>query len=233
LALVGAIHAPARTIETNVVEDVWAESNNPNTINNESNRISRGVFVRNNAAVSRAGFLQFSLPLLPKEVVTGAVVLAYATSIAVPPASAIVVGVKTNIALTTMTWNVLSNANVIAGRDGVDYHVLWGTNVTVFSGQEWPIAGWTDRTATSNRFTATDTGFVKFINDRPLVGGSKNIILGFGGPSGVADYTFSFYSKEAWSVDPGTTPPNVPGIFSARLTVYTRPPDSGTLISIR
>jgi hypothetical protein len=145
-----------------------------------------------------------------------------------------VVALLTNPNLTTITWNSAISSNYITGRDPTDYHVLWGSAAQVLTGEEWSSVGRVSKVAFTNRHYNVNSGLCKFVNDHASRTNDFVVTVGIGGPAGTNDYLYSFYSLEAWNLDPGDTPPNVPGIFAPRMVLHTWIiPSRGTVIEIR
>ncbi len=221
-ACMAATSVGADTVNATLVDDVYLASNTPASNFDDVSRVSVGVYVRNNSAVSRAGFLRFTLPALsPGQAVVGAKLTAYCTNTA-PSADAVVVALLTNPTITGITWNSATADATITGRDGTDYRVLWGSNA-VDLGQRWPVAGWGNKLLTTYNDTTPGDGLAKFISDHISTTVPTTLTLGFGGPSGVSDYSFGFYSMEAWNDDATPTP----GIFAPILQL-TIVPEPGT-----
>lgn len=218
-----AVPANSTVVSATIVEDAYIQSSSPATPYNNGGD-SVGVYVRNHSGPTRAGFVQFTLPQLGAgQSVTAAALSGVGSTTIGPNDAPVTVGLSVNPDLTTLTWNDAVSANIITGRDGADYHVLWGTAATTFAET---FAGQVIQRGETSLTDATPADdLLKFINDNISTAGPVTVTFGIGGPAGNSDYTYSWYNREA-------TDGLYPAVWAPTLELTILLPVRGTVITV-
>jgi hypothetical protein len=215
--------AYALVLNAELVEDVYIDSQNPNTPNDSSSmHLGRSV-----AAVTRAGFLQWRLPKLPASGYQITSATLRGRQVAGNDMGSLVMGhLSLNPVLTNLTWNTASNStlNIHSGRDaGSPYCMIWGSAVTLWTGEDWVNPGVTQYVWTAYTDNTPTNGMVKFLNQRISVT-SSSVVTFVTGPAAY-DCLRNIYTSEK-----AVAPPPGPWMPTLSLTIE---PLRGSLIIIR
>jgi len=191
----------ASIVSASLVEDTYIQSNAAGMDTNYSTA-TIGVYCRNHSTVTRAGVLQFTLPQIAPGQSVSEVTLRMRAYQTVPQQRLELAGLAVNPDLSAMTWNSAITNNIVAGLLPA-YNVNWGSQATVFAGEEWV---YTPTGALWYAYTDANisAGLAKFINDRISTAGPVTVTIAIG-PAGAAAATdAAFDSSEA---NAGTTSP--------------------------
>ncbi|MFA5865416.1 MAG: DNRLRE domain-containing protein [Phycisphaerae bacterium] len=183
----------ASVVSAVLVEDTYIQSNAADT--NYATSVI-GVYCRNYSTVTRAGFLQFTLPQIAPGQSVNQVTLRMRATQTMPQQRLELAGLAVNPDLSAMTWNSVITDNIVAGRLPDTYNVEWGSQATVFAGEEWV---YTPTVALWYAYTDANisAGLAKYISDRISTAGPVTVTIAVG-PAGAALVTdASFGSSEA------------------------------------
>jgi hypothetical protein len=214
--------AHALVLNAELVEDVYIESSNPTTVY-DSTAIHLG---RSSLTVTRAGFLQWRLPKLPAAsyVVVSATLMG--RQVAAADKGTLLMGHLTNNpVLTNLTWNTASNStlNIHSGRDaGSPYCMIWGSAVTLWTGEDWVNPGATQFAWTAYTDNTPTNGMVKLLNQR-ISATESSVVTFVTGPAAL-ECLRQIYTSEKTGSPPG------PWMPTLSLTIE---PPRGSLIIIR
>jgi hypothetical protein len=214
--------AYALVLNAELVEDVYIESSNSNTVNDATGlHLGRSV-----SAVTRAGFLQWRLPKLPASGYQITSATLRGRQVAGNDAGSLVMGhLSLNPVLTNLTWNTASNTtlNIHAGRDAASpYCMIWGSAVTLWTGEDWVNPGVTQFVWTAYTDNTPTNGMLKFLGEQ-ISASSSTLVTFVTGPAAF-NCLRQIFSSEKIAAD---------GPWMPTLSLTINEPPRGSLIVIR
>lgn len=214
--------AHALVLDAVLIADTYIDSALPTTTNNSLNAMYLG---RSASTVTRAGLLQWRLPKLPAAsyVVVSATLMGRQV-LGTDTGTLLMGHLTNNPELSSLTWNTASNLNIHSGRDaGSPYCMIWGSAVTLWSGEDWVNPGVTQFVWTAYTDNTPTNGMVKLLNQR-ISATSSSVVTFVTGPAAL-NCNRQIYSSEKV----GGTPT---GPWMPTLSLTIEPP-RGSLIVIR